>query len=504
MEFTKNESKLIVAITLLLVVIPLFYKLGEEPLKRWDESLYATAAYQLAFHGEPLLYWSDFQGQNYNEPVTKPKTLIWMQAGLMKILGYDSKTAIRLPSVLATILLMAFLFSFCYKQFKNIMPGIFTSLVLISIPAYTFHHVARSGDFDSFLLLFSTMGILFFYKFIQNADEPDSGKYLLLTGASFAGAVLFKNVAGLFMLPGLFLYSLYKKRLIELLKNKYLYYAILLFAVIIFPYYLFEYLTFPNFFKELWIHEIGGRFGAVIDRNQHPFYYYFQYIFTTGNHTPWILFIPLSVAIAFFTKKSPFREFTIFALIIIFTFLTLISFAETKIRWYVAPVYPMISILVGISVFSLFQGLIQNIEKSFHRMILLALFGLSLIFPSYLDVLQGINAYKEMKNDCGFHYDVYEECFKKIRTDKPDYKELTVYRDSTDWWIPQLIFYRNVYNDLYDFKIQISEDPSRLDVNQKIVVCYNHMEKIQALYDFDILLKFREIQLIEIKQKKQQ
>jgi len=497
-EFTKKQSGILIAISIIILIIPLFYKINEEPLKRWDESLYALVAYDLAYHGKALQAWSDFQGQNYNEPVTKPKTLFWMQAGFMKIFGYDSKLAIRLPSILATILLIAFLISYCYRRYDSLLLGIFTSMVLITIRAYMFHHVARSGDFDAFLLLFSTMGILFYFDFIKNSDNPQSYKYLLLTGACFAGAVLFKNIAGLFMLPGLLLYTLYKKKLLIILKSKYLYYTIALFFIIIIPYYLFEAFTFPNFFRELWNHEIGGRYGGVIDRNQHPFYYYFQYLFTTGNHAPWVLFIPLTIGLVFADKDSPFKDLVIFALIMTFTFLALISFAETKIRWYVAPTYPLLALLTGISLYYLFRYVTSKVQGALSRFALMACFGLALVFPSYLDILQGITAYKEEENDCGFHYDVYEECFKKINTEDLNYKELVVYRDSTDWWIPQLLFYRNVYNDLYNFNIQISEDPMELRNHENVVVCYSHMPDIQELYQYKVLLKFKEIQLIKL------
>jgi 4-amino-4-deoxy-L-arabinose transferase-like glycosyltransferase len=501
--FTVKENIIILFISAVLLLLPLFYKLNQEPLKRWDESLYALVAYDLAHNGHRLLAWSDFQGQNYDEPVTKPKTLFWMQAGLMKILGYDSKLAIRLPDVFFSILLLIFLIYFCYKHFNSILLGVFTCFTLITIRAYMFHHIARSGDFDAFLLLFSTMALLFYYKFINEGIDQKKYTYLFLTCASFGGAVIFKNIAGLLMLPSIFLYTIYKRKLLAILQLKQLYLAAGLFILIITPYYMFEALTFPNFFHELWIHEIGGRYGGVIDNNQHPFPYYFNYFFATYNHAPWILFMPLSLVIVWGSEDKRYKDFIIFSLIVIFSFLLLISLAQTKISHYVAPTYPLLALIVGISLYYVFSGTLKLLNKpnSVYRLMLLGFFGVAIIFPPYLNVFQAIVAYKDYPNNCGFHYDVYEECFKKINLEKLDYKELTVYRDSTDWWIPQLRFYKNVYNDVYHFNIKISEDPKELKTGQNIVICYSHMPDIENLFSYDVLLKFREIQLIKLKEK---
>jgi 4-amino-4-deoxy-L-arabinose transferase-like glycosyltransferase len=500
---TQKEGIFILIISAILILCPLLYKLNQEPLKRWDESLYAMVAYDLAYHGRSLQAWSDFQGQNYLEPVTKPKTLFWMQAGLMKILGYDSKLAIRLPSVSASILLIVFLIYFCYREFNSLLLGIFSSFVLVTIRAYMFHHIARSGDFDAFLLLFSTMALLFYYKFINQGLIAKEYRYLFLTCASIGGAVVFKNIAGLFMLPSILIYTIYKRKIFDIIKLKQFYLAIGIFLLIITPYYIFEAITFPNFFHELWNHEIGGRYGGVIDYNQHPFPYYFNYLFATYNHAPWVLFIPLTIILVWGVNDERYKDFLVFSLIIIFSFLLLISVAQTKIAHYVAPTYPLIALIVGISLYFIFSSTLRTIKKSsfIYRMLLLSFFGIAIIFPSYLNIFQSINAYKEYPNDCGFHYDVYEECFKKIYKENLDYKDLVVFRDSSDWWIPQLLFYKNIYTDIYHFNIRISEKPQELKENQNIVICYRHMSDIQDLYKYDVLMKFNEIQVIKLKEK---
>jgi len=321
-----------------------------------------------------------------------------------------------------------------------------------------------------------------------------------LTFASLAGAVLFKNVAGLFMGPGLFLYTLYKRKLFNILSTRQFYFGIALFILIITPYYVFEALTFPHYFKELWIQEIGGRYGAIIDNNQRPLLYYFHLLFATGNHTPWILFLPLSVVIIWALPESKYRQYLVFSLIIIFTFLIIITFAQTKISHYIAPTYPFFAMIVGISLYFLFMSLMNflNRDKFVYKILLLGSFGLALVFPTYLDIFQQADLSKTYENNCGFHYDVYEECFKEIREHHPEYKDLVVYRNESDWWIPQLIFYQEVYNDQYNFNIQISEDVKALKVNQNVVVCYSRMQDIQERYNVEVLLKFREIQVIRI------
>ncbi len=499
--FTSKQNVIILVVAAILLASPLLYKLDEEPLKRWDESLYAIVSYDLARNGHNLLAWSDFQGQNYDEPVTKPKALFWMQAGLMKILGYDSKVAIRLPAVLFTMLLIVFIIYFCYKFFNSLLLGIFSSLVLVTIRAYMFHHTARSGDFDAFLLLFSTMALCFYYLFLKEGLQQKNYRYLYLTFASIGGAIVFKNVAIGLMFPSFLLYTLYKRKLLDILKLKQFYLGIGLVLLIIVPYFTYEALTFPNFFRELWIHEIGGRYGTVIDFNQHPFKYYFEYLLSY-NHAPWILFLPLTVLLGWNMKDEKFKDFLIFSIIICGTFVLFISTSQTKIAHYIAPIYPFLGIIVGMSLYALFIGSlnISGIKNTFIRVALLGSFGLAVIFPTYLNVFQNISDYESYANDCGFHYDIYEACFKKIKQENLD-KNLVVYRDSTDWWIPQLRFYKTIYNDNYGFNISISEDPAELKAGENVVICYSHMPDIENKFDYDALLKFKEIQYIKLKEK---
>src|SRR3954462_1431148 len=82
---------------LALAAFNLTYRLGNESLTEWDESLYATSAFEMLESGNWVV--TTFHGETdyYN---SKPPLNVWLIALSMKAFG-PSLTAMRVPSIVA-------------------------------------------------------------------------------------------------------------------------------------------------------------------------------------------------------------------------------------------------------------------------------------------------------------------------------------------------------------------------------------------------------------------
>jgi 4-amino-4-deoxy-L-arabinose transferase-like glycosyltransferase len=505
----KKEKTILIVIFLLIYAFPVFYKLDKIPMYRWDESLYAHAAFELAYYGKDLKQWDDyfFTGQpNYN---TKPPLVFWFQSGFMKIFGYDSKLALRLHSALAAMLTFLLLIYFTQTEFKNILLGLISGMVLVTTHGYLAFHVVRTGDMDSLLIFFTTLMVLFFYKYLKYFDDKKSrNRNLAVFTFALIGGVMTKTSAAFFFLPALLVYAIYKKRLLNILRLRSTYVAIAAFITVIGGYYFIKELATPGTLKHIWEHDLGGRFFTTIHWASHPFYFYIQYLFTS-DHTPWIFFIPLSILLFFFIKDEELKDFMVFAAICLVVYLVVISSANTKITWYMSQIYPLFAFIAGFGIYQMLIGLYKLKDKnnSLAKISFLLLFVIAIFFNPYYDTIQGIDSIvKTDKVHMGETYDIYEDCLVKMRNSENSIKEFTVFheiRDSLMSWNPQLLFYQKVYNKVYGFNIDVTYDPDVLNEGEIVLSNKNSANQVLSrLYYFDVILDGRDSEFIRITGKK--
>jgi 4-amino-4-deoxy-L-arabinose transferase-like glycosyltransferase len=500
-----TEKTIILSVFLLIFAFPVFYKLNRIPLLRWDESLYANCAFELAFHGKNLEKWDNYFFTEEPLYVSKPPMVIWLQTGFMKIFGYDSKLAIRLHSALAAILTVLVLIYFTHTEFKSIFPGLFSGLVLITTKGYLQFHIARSGDMDGLLILFTTLMILSFYKYLKYFENSKSRNInITIITVALIGGVLTKTAAAFFFMPALLVYAIYKKRFIDILKLRSTYIAIAAFIIVIGGYYMIKEITYPGSLGHLWEHDLGGRFFTTIHWASHPFYFYIKYIFT-GAHTPWLFFVPLSILCFFLIKNKDIREFFIFSIICIVIYLLIVSSAHTKITWYMAQIYPLFALIVGFSIYYMFTELYNIINKDnfLVKFSFLLLFTIAIFFNTYYDRIQEIQSFVSTdKVHMGETYDIYEDCLAEMRDSEQSIKTFTVFHEISDSllsWNPQLLFYQKVYNDVYGFNIDISYDPSVFNTEDIVLSNKNSATGVLGkYYNYDVIESCRDSEFIKI------
>ncbi|OGX85578.1 hypothetical protein BEN48_01730 [Hymenobacter glacialis] len=174
---------------------PLFWLLGRLPAQQWDEARTGLNALEILVNGDALVLTHRGVPDLWN---SKPPLLPWLQALSMLVLG-PTELALRLPSALAALATVGAVYRAGSRWLGSWRAGLLAALVLLSAPGYVRLHVARTGDYDALLTLWTTLGALAWLAYAATGRA----RHAWGAGAAFALAVLTKGVAGLFFGPGL-------------------------------------------------------------------------------------------------------------------------------------------------------------------------------------------------------------------------------------------------------------------------------------------------------------
>jgi 4-amino-4-deoxy-L-arabinose transferase-like glycosyltransferase len=406
-----------------LVLLPLFLQLGKLTIQLWDESRLAINALEMAaggnwlvttFYGEPDL-WN-----------TKPPLMIWMQAGLMRAIGYN-EWAVRLPAALAGFAAVLLVFFFTKNHFRSLSITLASVMVLITSRGFVNTHVTRTGDYDALLVLWLTLSALFYYRYLQ-AWRP-SLMYVFTAGLILA--VYTKGIAGLMILPALLLYTLISGNLLTVLRKKELYLSIAAFIVLVAVYYVLRENQEPGYLKAVAENELGGRYFNVIEGHDKPWYFYFL----GGTIFPWtVLLLPAGFLI-FKRADEAKKQFALFCFLYVALYLFIISTAKTKLPWYDAPIYPFISLIVGIGLSEAFQWLAEHFQIKKRRQFGVLLFLLAFSVPYFL-IVHRILRTPEKHNDPETQYGYL---MRDLKSARPELTEYTILEKGG--YNPSLAFY---------------------------------------------------------------
>ena len=344
----KLSTILKILLVAILIYSPIFGHLSRLPIRIWDESRLAINAYEMYRDGGCLVTTFEGKPDHWN---TKPPLLIWLQVLAMKALGVG-ELAVRLPSAFAAFFTVILLLFFGIRYLQNFWYGFVSMLVLITTHGYINIHCTRTGDYDALLVLFTTCSSIFLFLYL---DQPNR-KYIYFFAISSSLAVLTKSVAGLLFFPAYLIFILIEGKLVSLLKNKDIYFAFLIFISPIYIYYLSRELIDPGYLNAVWENELGGRYLQTIENHKHPFWYYYSN-FVQFQSPFWIYLVPCGWAIGLFARDVRLKKLSIYLIILLLTYLLIISVSGTKLEWYDAPTFPFMALSVSIFINLVFDAL---------------------------------------------------------------------------------------------------------------------------------------------------
>ena len=353
---------------------PIFWNLTELPIPIYDEARVAVNAYEMSQNGNLIVTYFDGQPDMWN---TKPPLFIWTQVAFIKLIGFN-ELALRLPSALASLFTCFLLLWFGIVFLRNKWIGIFSAMVLVTFQGYISFHVSRTGDYDALLILFMTGYALFYFCYLQSKKT----KYFILSFLFLTLATLTKGIAALFFLPALAIYTLYKKSVFTILKQPTTYIGLISFLFMVVGYYLLREYYNDGYIKAVWNNELGGRFLEAKEDRSGSYFYYFQ----AQTFLYWMYFILPAFLVVMASKKRNIKQFALFTFIISLSFFIILSTAKTKHIWYIAPIFPILSIVIANFLYNLVQGInvLYNGEKTkFNKLISICFVAIVFAYPYY-------------------------------------------------------------------------------------------------------------------------
>lgn len=498
---------------LLLCYFPLFLHLDQLPLRLWDEGRRAVNAFEMAQNGNFLVTHYAGEPEMWG---TKPPLLIWCQVFWIKLLGY-TELAIRMPAAIAGLGTLFVLILFSWKVFKKPMVGFFAALVLLSTRGFISEHMTRSGDFDALLTLWETSYLLLFFVFLEkivNRQSPIlNPKWLYLTALFITLAAFTKSIAGFFFAPTLILYAIFRKKLKPLLISKHTWFAGLGILFFIGGFYFLREMYNPGYIEAAWENDMGGRYFKSKEGHNHPWYLYFKIMYQKGHFMPWIWFLPLGIFVGLF-KKGITRNLTILILINVVLFFSVLMYGQTKIQWYVAPIYPCLALLIGLGFNTLFEGgwrylnnlggdLALSSKFSIAKYLFLSIFVLTIFFQPYQKTIDRI--YFEKLPD-------HDWKFLKFRDFMERNDEVKNYTIVHRYFNSHVQYYRSVRNlngykinaqPLLDFdlnKYEFGKRPLEFQPSDTLMVCEKKVfPKLDKVYEYEVLNAWDTCKILVIK-----
>lgn len=364
-SFFQNSSNIAALALLITSYFIFFWKLGEGGIRQWDESSLAVNALEMALNGNPLV---KYMGGEIDLINTKPPLAIWFIIGCMKIFGY-TEFALRLPSAVCALATVFIIYIFCRYYLNDSLAAFLSGLVLITSIGFTGEHVARTGDYDAVLVLWIIIYSLSYFIFLETKEKRKKKIFLTITTVALVLAVWTKGIAGLLVLPSLFIYTIYKKKVKDLFLSPSTYICAIAFIALSLSYYFLREFYSSGFLKAVLENELTGRYMDVVPGGtQRGFLYYLRGMLSY-RFRPWIYLLPLCWIATFAKQVKIIRNFSVFGLIYFFSYFFIISYSKTKFHWYDAPLYPIASLMVGLNLATLIGAFIIFLRKKFFKQV---------------------------------------------------------------------------------------------------------------------------------------
>ncbi|MGK7921561.1 MAG: ArnT family glycosyltransferase [Trichodesmium sp.] len=333
--FTNKNSDshldLLIIISLLLAALLLFStNLGTLPLRDWDEGIVAQVAREISREKWNWLYPTI----NNTPYLNKPPLVHWSIAFVYSIGGVNELTA-RLSPALFTVFSVPLIYGVGRELFRPRTPAILTALVYLTLLPIVRH--GRLAMLDGAVIFCFVLMIWCVLRSRYNL------RYSLAIGISFALLSLTKGIIlGLLLGAIAFVFLLWDTP--RLLSSKYFWRGIILGMLPVLLWYSAQFFYYGiEFFHANFFHQSLKRIWEPVGSHDGPIWYYLLEIIEYSF--PWQLFWLPGLYLSW---KN--RNFSWGKLVLVWSgvYFLAISLMNTKLPWYVLPIYPAFALAVGI------------------------------------------------------------------------------------------------------------------------------------------------------------
>ncbi|RPJ03710.1 MAG: glycosyltransferase family 39 protein, partial [Deltaproteobacteria bacterium] len=361
-----SREAFLIFLLLALCYFAFFFHFGTHPLWNGEEAMHATISKEMVLAGDWIT--PTFNGEKFYD---KPALHNWFVSLSFLIFGL-TEFAARLPSALlgTGCVLVVYLLG---RSMFGPMVGFFSGVILATSAEAII--LSRVVIHDIALVFFITLSLFIFYHGFKGGTHRK--RYFLLFYASSGFAVLAKGPVGV-LLPaliiGLFLIVQKKADLLRELVNLR---GIILFLAIAAPWYILISLKNRDYGEYFLIHQNLMNFLSAEARHRSPFYFYFPVLL--GGFLPWSFFLPFALIRAYrrtFKERETATVFLVLWFLVIFLFF---SAASSKLSSYILPLFPAVSLLVGV----FWNDCLKTPEREFRK-------GFLCSFNSFLGILAAV------------------------------------------------------------------------------------------------------------------
>ncbi|GGF04538.1 hypothetical protein GCM10011383_14560 [Hymenobacter cavernae] len=304
-------------------------------MQAWDEARTGLNGLEIWRYHDWLVLRHNGQPDLWN---SKPPLWPWILAVSFRLLG-ATELGLRLPSALAALATMWLLYRAGQRWLGSSLAGLLAGLILLTTQGYVQLHVARSGDFDTLLTLWTTAGALAWLAYLGTGRN----RWAWATGIFFSLAVFTKGIAGVLFGPGLLLAALLTGH-VSRLRRSAPWLAVGLVILTAGSWYALREMIAPGYLAAVWQYEVGGPAAAELEGHHHTLGWYLSAI-VQREFTAWLIPALLGWLLSAWAPRTS-RSWLLgrFTASVAGCFLLAISLVKTKLGWYDAPIFPLLAL----------------------------------------------------------------------------------------------------------------------------------------------------------------
>ena len=329
-----SRDKLWVIYFLLAAVILYTSGLGDLPLRDWDEGIVAGVARNI-WRAEPGSQTWLYPTINYGDPYwNKPPLIHWLIAFNYSFFGVSEWSTRLVPALLSACSV-----PLLYLLARELFP--FSTATLSGLVYLTLLPIARHGRvamLDGAIACWFCLGVWCLLR--GRKHHP----WLLGVGISLGLICLTKGIMMGVLLGGIIiLFMAWESP--KLLRNSFLWMGLLLGMMPAIAWYVLQYLHYGVQFLgiSLGTQTFNRIWSPISTVSAPPWYYLLEILKYT---LPWLIFLPHGVKLAISNCHLSWGKLT---LVWVGVYLLAISVMKTKLPWYVIPLYPALSLMIGSS-----------------------------------------------------------------------------------------------------------------------------------------------------------
>jgi 4-amino-4-deoxy-L-arabinose transferase-like glycosyltransferase len=336
----------VVLILIAISSIVFFSNLGSAPMWAGDELIYFEWASHIVNSGDYLTPWAFGMECLW---IGKPPLIIWLMSFSLRV--FEQNFATRFWSALFGVLSIVLVF-YIGKLLFNRIAGILSATILLTFS--NFYAYARLGWLDVPLTFF-LLGSIYFFMMSEKAKKEK--QYAILSGIFFGLALMTKQIAALLIPIIIFFYLLFTRRNLRFLLRKPFVLIVGIGLLIFCQWVVLMTLRFGTDFWHIYFYyAIFQRTTTVLEYNSGGYLFYINHLISTENNF-WLILLPFSVALslthAIFKHKKEHTLLLVYMAIVLGVF----SISQTKLCWYIIPIFPAFALVLGNLLYQLFKRL---------------------------------------------------------------------------------------------------------------------------------------------------